>query len=89
MDILSFVLGVSCVIFAGILACTVYLMLGVKKMNVDLNHKIEVLRDQLFNFNSPLEDLFNRTDDVNSRLDSRFDKCMTRIIELENNLNSK
>jgi|688.fasta_scaffold11211_15 hypothetical protein len=78
MDILSFVLGIGCVVVAGMLAGTVYLLLSVREMKIRMNNYDG-------SHASDMSDIFRRVDEQASRLDSRFDKCMHKINALEVN----
>lgn len=78
MDILSFVLGICCVVVAGMLAGTVYLLLSVREMKIQMNNYDGAHA-------SDMSDVFRRVDEQASKLDSRFDKCMHKINALEVN----
>jgi len=82
MDILSFVLGICCVVVAGMLAGTVYLLLSVRKMKIQMNNYDGIHA-------SDMSDIFRRIDEQSSKLDSRFDKCMHKINALEVNNRGK
>jgi anthranilate/para-aminobenzoate synthase component II len=76
MDILSFVLGIACVLVVAMAAVMVHLLLRVRKMSVELN-------DQRIVFSEDIHRLFQQSDRHSSIVDSRFDKCMDRIARIE------
>jgi hypothetical protein len=76
MDILSFVLGIACVLVVAMAAVMVHLLFRVRKMGVELN-------DQSITFSEDIHRLFEQLDRHSSIVDSRFDKCMDRIIRIE------
>jgi len=78
MDILSFVLGIACVLVVAMAAVMVHLLLRVRKMAVELN-------DQRITFSEDIHRLFEQSDRHSSMVDSRFDKCMDRIVRIEKN----